>query len=184
MASNLIRDGSACRIEFPRPWWSPFCAFPLFCGAFYMFIAALMGAREAALGGGGMMAHVSTLLFLICGVVIGVPAMMIACSRHFAADSSRNEVCRIFQIGPFKWRRARKLSDFALVEACFEADSGQDGPGAYYVRLASATGADAMRVVTFDAAQLANGLARDLGAALGLPSKDAPSRYGQRAAQL
>jgi hypothetical protein len=145
--------------------------------------AAFMAAREAAAGGGGMTAHFSTLLFLACGVVIGIPALMIACSRHFAADTSRNEVCRIFQIGPFKWRRSRELSGFSLVEVRFEADSGQDGPGTYIVRLAGPGGADAMAIANFDAALPANTLARDLGAALGLPSKDAPSKFAPRTAQ-
>ena len=177
MASSLVSDGATLRIEFSRPKWAPFAAFPLFCGAFYMFAATLLGLQGlAAETDRGISEYVSVLLFFICALAFSAPALMIACCRLFVIDKARGEVCRIFQFGPFKWRSGRQLSDFNHIEVKPVVDN-DDGGRTYFVMLSSSTGADSVRSGSFDACLPANSLARELGGALDLPFREAPSRY-------
>jgi len=182
MASRLISDGTAFRIEIERPWRTRLAAFPLFCGAFYMFVAAFMGLKDlVAASSHGIGEYLSVVLFFLAGLACAVPASMIASSRHFIIDKARGEVCRILQIGPFKWCRRRRLSDFSVVTVEWEPDRDQSG-ATYFVTLSSGVEAGSVRIDSFDSAQPANAMARELGGALGLPVEDAPGRQRQRTA--
>jgi hypothetical protein len=127
--------------------------------------------------------YLSVFLFFILGLALSVPGLMIVSSRLFVIDKARGEVCRTFQIGPFKWRRSRKLSDFNLVRVYWEPDS-DEGRGTYFVCLSGGAGTGALRIDSFESAQPANGLARELGDALGLPFSDARAGSGNEPGDL
>lgn len=173
MASSLISDGTTIRIERKKLSWAPFRALPLFCCAFYSFLAAAMGLKDLiVISSHGIGDYLSLSLFFILGLAFSVPVLMIVSSRLFVIDKARGEVYRTFQIGPFKWRRRRKLRDFNLVRVDWEPDS-DDGGGTYFVCLSGSAGTGALRIDSFESAQPAKGLARELGGALGLPFSDA-----------
>ncbi len=181
MASTLICDGTTIRIELGKLSWAAFRALPVFCCAFYSFLAAIMGVKDLiAVTDHGIGDYFSVFLFFILGLAFSVPGLMIVSRRLFVIDKVRGQVHRIFKIGPFKWRSSRKLSDFNLVRVDWEPDNG-DGGGTYFVCLSCGAGAAALRIDSFESAQPANGLARELGRALELPVRDAPSGLRQRA---
>jgi len=176
MVSTLISDGMAIRIEVRKSWRALIPALPFFFGAFYLFVATALGLKNLITASGHTIGeYLSVFLFLIFGLALNAAGLLIASSRFFVIDKARGEVSRTFQIGPLKWRRRRKLSDFNLVRVDWEPDSDGRG-GTYFVCLSGEAGTGALRLSSFESSPPANALARELGGALGLPFRDAPGR--------
>jgi hypothetical protein len=172
MAPGLIRDGGLIRVDHAKPWRAWLFA-PLFLagGLFFFWVAAMLVIDAFGERINGALDSFVAPLFVLFGAALAAPGVLILGRRGIVVDQPRGQVARIFRLGPFVRRRDFALSAFAQVTLVWDADSDNRG-GTYAVNLTGDDSVAPLRVDDFVNFQPARDLARDLGAALGLPFED------------
>jgi hypothetical protein len=172
LASSLARDNGAIRFDMRKPWYAPLFALPfLAVGLYFLYYVALGLKALVTERGHGPEEYFALLLFAFFGLIFCSPGLVIVSRRYTIADKGLGRIARIFQIGPFKWTRDRKLDEFNLIRINWTPDSDNRG-GSYSVELFGARGSRPLSIDAFRTLPPALALARNLSGALDLPFED------------
>ena len=113
---------------------------------------------------------------LVLGLVIGLPALMLATARSFVElDRILQQVVVTNQFGPAKFASLRKLTEFKFLSITDDTTTNDDGRPTstfYNVNLCGGKGVKPVRLSGFTKREQATGFAEEIGAALKLPARD------------
>lgn len=172
MVSTVAGDGATIRIVMRKPWWRHIFALPFFAIGLSCFWIVAMALKDAVAERiNGNTDYLVVPLFIVFGLAFIAAGAIILSRRFLVVDKIRDQVSRIFQVGPFKWRRDRNFSEFNTVSIYWEPDS-DNRRGSYVVCLAGDKETRIVRVDAFAKLPPAADLARKIGGALSLPFED------------
>jgi hypothetical protein len=175
LATNIIRDGTTIRVEWPVRWYGRLFSIVLLAPSLYFFYYVALALKYDISGESPWREDLPGVLALVAlGLVFGVPGLMAATFRYFLLiDKTGGQVTVNRQFGPVRFRRLRKLSEFSFISVTRELDNDQAKRfSTFNVNLCGVGATRPVTVSGFPRRQAADDFARELGGTLGLNAKD------------
>ncbi len=177
MTAAFTQDNGRIRVEFSMPWYMRLTSLPFLAGGLFFLVVSGQILRLDMFGYGGWRDDwVGLVMCVVFALLIGLPGLILAMLRYFVElDRIVQRVIIIWQFGPVKFTRLRKLTDFRFLSITDDTDTGNDGcPTStfYDVNLCGGKGVKPILFKSFKLREEATSFARELGAALKLPAKD------------